>query len=61
VHCGVGKVSFSEQALEENIKFLLDTLIKARPAGVKGTYVKRIALSSTMGAGVKLAVDDIKA
>lgn len=52
VHVGVGKASFTEAALEENIKSLVDVIQKARPAGVKGTYVKRMVLSSTMGCGL---------
>ena len=54
VHAGVGKASFSEAALAENIRALLNGLVKAKPAGAKGTYVKRIAVSSTMGPGVKI-------
>lgn len=57
VHVGVGKASFSEQALLENIKVLLDALYKARPAGVKGSYVKKMSLSSTMGPGVTFVVE----
>lgn len=56
VHSGVGKASFSEQALLENIQMLLDALQKARPTGVKGTYVKAMSLTSTMGPSVKFAV-----
>jgi large subunit ribosomal protein L1 len=52
IHAGVGKVSFTEQALLENIKAFTDAVSKAKPAGAKGTYVKRVALSSTMGPGV---------
>ncbi|MDI9409346.1 MAG: 50S ribosomal protein L1 [Candidatus Pacebacteria bacterium] len=54
VHAGVGKASFSEAALVENIKTFVDAIAKARPAGVKGTYIKKISLSSTMGVGLKL-------
>jgi len=54
VHAGVGKASFSEGALVENIRALLQGLMKAKPAGAKGIYMKRIALSSTMGPGVKI-------
>ncbi len=54
VHVGVGKVSFTTEALEINVKALVDALIKARPSGAKGMYVKKIALSSTMGPGVKV-------
>ena len=54
VHAGVGKASFDAKALEENIKAFADAVTKAKPAGAKGEYVKRVALSSTMGAGVKI-------
>ena len=54
VHAGVGKASFTEDALLANVRALIDALQKARPAGAKGTYVKKISLSSTMGPGVKV-------
>ncbi|MEM5582428.1 MULTISPECIES: 50S ribosomal protein L1 [Roseibium] len=54
VHAGVGKVSFSEEAIAENVKALLDAVQKAKPSGSKGSYLKRIAVSSTMGPGVKI-------
>ncbi|GAA0772186.1 50S ribosomal protein L1 [Roseibium denhamense] len=54
VHAGVGKVSFSEDKISENIKALVDAVQKAKPTGAKGTYMKRVALSSTMGPGVKV-------
>ncbi len=54
VHGGIGKASFTQDALEANVKAFVDALTKARPAGAKGTYVKRISLSSTMGPGVKV-------
>ena len=54
VHAGVGKVSFSEEAITQNVKALLDAVQKAKPTGAKGTYLKRIAVSSTMGPGVKV-------
>ncbi len=54
VHAGVGKASFAEDALAANIKALMDALNKAKPSGAKGTYVKRISISSTMGPGVKV-------
>ncbi|CAM3199008.1 50S ribosomal protein L1 [Asticcacaulis taihuensis] len=54
VHVGVGKVSFTVEQLEANVKALVDALVKARPSGAKGLYVKKIALSSTMGPGVKV-------
>ena len=53
-HGGIGKASFTQEALEANVKAYVDALQKAKPAGAKGTYVKRITLSSTMGPGVKV-------
>ena len=52
IHAGVGKVSFSEDALLENIKAFTDAVMKSKPAGAKGTYVRRVSVSSTMGPGV---------
>ncbi len=52
VHAGVGKASFSEDALLENIKAFTSAVAKAKPSGAKGTYIKRVSLSSTMGPGV---------
>ncbi len=57
VHAGVGKVSFDETKLIENVKFFVDTIMKAKPAGVKGTYLKKMSLSTTMGAGVRFTID----
>jgi large subunit ribosomal protein L1 len=54
VHAGVGKVSFDAKAIEENIRAFADAVIKAKPSGAKGNYVKRVAISSTMGPGVKI-------
>jgi large subunit ribosomal protein L1 len=54
VHAGIGKASFSEQALVENVKALFNAVSRAKPAGSKGTYIKKVSLSSTMGPGVKL-------
>ncbi|TXM72848.1 50S ribosomal protein L1 [Methylobacterium sp. WL103] len=54
VHAGIGKVSFDEQKLVENIKAFADAVAKAKPAGSKGTYIQRIAVTSTMGPGVKV-------
>lgn len=56
VNVGVGKASFSEDALLANVNALLDAINRARPSGVKGTYIKKVTLSSTMGPGVKLDV-----
>ena len=52
VHAGVGKASFGEDQLVENIRAFVDSVAKAKPTGVKGTYIQRIAISSTMGPGV---------
>jgi large subunit ribosomal protein L1 len=56
VHAGIGKASFTAEKLAENAKALVDAINRAKPAGAKGTYLKRAALSSTMGPGVKLEV-----
>ena len=53
-HGGIGKASFTQEALEANVKAYVDALQRARPSGAKGTYVKRITLSSTMGPGFKI-------
>ncbi|WP_243375671.1 50S ribosomal protein L1 [Microvirga solisilvae] len=54
VHAGIGKASFGEDKLVENIKAFADAVSKAKPSGAKGTYIQRIAVSSTMGPGVKV-------
>jgi large subunit ribosomal protein L1 len=54
VQAGIGKASFSEEKLIENIKALADAVTKAKPAGAKGTYVQRVAVSSSMGPGIKV-------
>ena len=54
VHAGIGKASFDQAALEANVKAFVDALTKAKPSGAKGTFVKRISLSSTMGPGFKI-------
>lgn len=54
VHAGVGKASFTEQALVENIRAFVDAVSKAKPAGSKGTYIKKVSLSSTMGPGLRI-------
>ena len=57
VHAGIGKVSFEEKALIENLRAFVDAVSNARPSGTKGSYMKKIALSSTMGPGVSIAID----
>ena len=52
-HCPIGKASFGPEKLEENLTTLMDAIIKAKPAAAKGTYLKSVVLSSTMGPGVK--------
>ncbi|WP_420409180.1 50S ribosomal protein L1 [Hoeflea sp.] len=54
VHAGVGKASFGPEQIEENIRAFADAVVKAKPTGAKGNYVKRVAVSSTMGPGVKI-------
>jgi large subunit ribosomal protein L1 len=54
VHGGVGKVSFPDAALAENIRAFVDAVVKAKPTGAKGTYVKKVSISSTMGPGLRL-------
>ena len=54
VHAGVGKASFTEEALLENIKAFIKAMIAAKPSGAKGNYIQKVSLSSTMGPGVKL-------
>ena len=60
VHSPVGKMSFGAEKLRENINALLETIIKLKPASSKGTYIRSISISSTMGAGVKVDPLDIK-
>lgn len=61
VHAGVGKASFGADKLAENIRALVDAVQKARPAGAKGTYLKKVALSSTMGPGVSVDTSSFSA
>ena len=61
VHAGVGKASFDEGKLVENVRAFIGAVLKAKPAGAKGAYVKKIALSSTMGPGVTVDVDNAAA
>jgi large subunit ribosomal protein L1 len=61
IHAGIGKASFTDEALLANVKALVDALNKAKPSGAKGTYIKRISLSSTMGPGFKVDEASLKA
>lgn len=59
IHGGVGKVSFSSEALGENIRAFVDAVIKAKPTGAKGTYLKKISISSTMGPGLRVSTTSV--
>jgi len=61
VHAPVGKASFAADTLKENLLALVDALVKAKPSAAKGTYIKKISLSSTMGPGVRLDIADVTA
>ena len=61
VHAGIGKASFSEADIRRNLVAFVDTINKAKPAGAKGVYIKKITLSSTMGAGIKLDINEVLA
>ena len=59
VHCSVGKRSFTEDALAENVQTLLNALLKARPSSAKGIYMKSISVSSTMGPGLTVDLSSV--
>ncbi|MBV9756080.1 MAG: 50S ribosomal protein L1 [Alphaproteobacteria bacterium] len=59
IHAGVGKASFPEDKLAENIRAFADAIQKAKPSGAKGTYVQRVALSSSMGPGVRVEIGSV--
>ncbi|MEM6482004.1 MAG: 50S ribosomal protein L1, partial [Pseudomonadota bacterium] len=61
VHAGIGKASFDEGKLVENVRAFIDAVNKAKPSGAKGAYMKKIALSSTMGPGVSIDINDAAA
>ncbi len=54
IHCPIGKVSFGQEKLEENLKVIMDAIIKAKPAVAKGQYLKNVSLSATMGPGIRI-------
>ena len=54
IHAGIGKASFTEEAIVQNIKALVDAVVKAKPSGAKANYIKKVGISSTMGLGIKL-------
>ena len=59
IHAGIGKASFSSEKLAENIRAFVDAVAKAKPTGAKGTYIQRLAVSSTMGPGVKVDLSSV--
>ncbi len=59
VHTAVGRASFTEDAIAENVKAVVGAIVKAKPTGVKGTFLKKVSLSSTMGAGVRIDVASV--
>jgi large subunit ribosomal protein L1 len=61
VHAGVGKTSFDEDKILANAKAFVDAVMKAKPTGAKGTYIKKVSLSSTMGPGLKVDVASLSA
>lgn len=59
IHAGIGKASFTESQIEENVRAFVGAVMKAKPEGAKGTYMKRVAMSSTMGPGVRLDLSSV--
>jgi large subunit ribosomal protein L1 len=59
IHAGVGKASFSTEQLSENVSAFIGAILKAKPTGVKGSYLKKASLSSTMGPGIKLDIGQL--
>ena len=59
VHAGVGKASFEDRAITENVRALVDSVVRAKPAGAKGHYLKKISISSTMGPGIKISLNSV--
>ena len=61
IHSGLGKISFAKEALIGNVKAFIEAVLKAKPTGVKGTYIKSVSLSTTMGVGLKLDLSEVLA
>ncbi|MEZ5692059.1 MAG: 50S ribosomal protein L1 [Rickettsiales bacterium] len=61
IHAGVGRASFSEDAIEQNVKAFVGAVVKARPSAAKSNYIKKVGISSTMGLGIKLELADLLA
>ncbi len=60
IHSGIGKVSFSDEALKDNFRAFTDAIVKAKPAGAKGKYVRKVSLTSTMGPGLKIDTAEVE-
>jgi large subunit ribosomal protein L1 len=60
IHAGIGKASFTEDALVQNVQAFIDSITKAKPSGAKGTYIQKVSLSSTMGPGVKIDLGSLQ-
>jgi large subunit ribosomal protein L1 len=59
VHAGIGKASFEEADLQENFRAFMDAIVKAKPSGAKGKFVKKVSVSSSMGPGLKVDLEEI--
>jgi large subunit ribosomal protein L1 len=59
IHSGIGKASFPAEDLRANFDALVDAVVRAKPSGAKGKYVKKVAISSTMGAGIKVDTAEV--
>jgi len=59
IHAGVGKVSFDDAKLAENVKAFYQAIVKAKPSGAKGTYIGKVSITSSMGPGLKLATESL--
>ena len=61
IHCSIGRASFDEKKLHENLTTLIDALNKAKPESTKGVFIKKVSVSSTMGVGVKIDQNNLSA
>jgi large subunit ribosomal protein L1 len=59
IHAGIGKASFSEGDLKENFNAFVDAIVKAKPSGAKGKFIKKLSVSSSMGPGVKVNIEEV--
>jgi len=59
IHAGIGKMSFTDDAIKANFDALVDAVVKAKPSGAKGKYVRKVSLSSSMGPGLKIDTADV--